>query len=134
MAVDLGDGPQVRRLSSDGGTQSLSLRPHVTDTVKLSLLAWDDIIDRTALGFDQLKPPGLAEVTALDTRGMPIAAADADRNRARAIDLPCGRGPIIGVAGQFVQTSIATTVGAIARRRARARTAMRVRVDRAASR
>jgi arabinofuranan 3-O-arabinosyltransferase len=113
VAVDLGDGPQVRPLSSDGGTQTLSLRPHVTDTVKLSLLSWVDIIDRTALGFDQLKPPGLAEVSALDVRGTPIAAADAARNRARAIDLPCGRGPIIGVAGQFVQTSIATTVGAV---------------------
>jgi arabinofuranan 3-O-arabinosyltransferase len=113
VAMDLGDGPQVRRLASDGGTQTVDLRPHVTDTVKLSLLSWDDIIDRTALGFDQLKPPGLAEVSALDARGMPIAAADAARNRARAIDLPCGRGPIIGVAGQFVQTSIATTVGAV---------------------
>jgi arabinofuranan 3-O-arabinosyltransferase len=113
VAIDLGDGPQVRPLSSDGGTQTLSLRAHVTDTVKLSLLAWDDIIDRTALGFDQLKPPGLAEVSALDARGTPIAAADAARNRARAIDLPCGRGPIIGVAGQFVQTSIDTTVGAV---------------------
>jgi arabinofuranan 3-O-arabinosyltransferase len=113
VAIDLGDGPQVRRLSSDGGTQTVDLRPHVTDTVKLSLLSWDDIIDRTALGFDQLKPPGLAEVSALDARGVPIAAADAARNRARAIDLPCGRGPIIGVAGQFVQTSIATTVGAV---------------------
>ena len=113
VAIDLGDGPQVRPLSSDGGTQTLSLRPHLTDTVKLSLLAWDDIIDRTALGFDQLKPPGLAEVSALDARGTPIAAADAARNRARVIDLPCGRGPIIGVAGQFVQTSISTTVGAV---------------------
>ena len=46
----------------------MSLRPHVTDTVKVSLLDWDDVIDRTALGFDQLKPPGLAEVTALDAR------------------------------------------------------------------
>ena len=54
-----------------------SLRPRVTDTVKLSLLSWDDVIDRTALGFDQLKPPGLAEVSALDARGAPIAAADA---------------------------------------------------------
>ena len=113
VAIDLGDGPQVRRLSSDGQTQTLSLRPRVTDTVKLSLLSWKDVIDRTALGFDQLKPPGLAEVSALDARGAPIAAADAARNRTRAIDLPCGRGPIIGVAGQFVQTSIATTVGAL---------------------
>ena len=113
VAIDLGHGPEVRRLSSDGGTQTVSLRPRVTDTVKLSLLSWDDVIDRTALGFDQLKPPGLAEVSALDARGTPIAAADAARNRARTIDLPCGRGPIIGVAGQFVQTSLTTTVGAL---------------------
>ena len=113
VAIDLGDGPQVRRLSPDGGTQTVSLRPSLTDTVKLSLLSWTDVIDRTALGFDQLKPPGLAEVSALDARGAPIAAADAARNRARAIDLPCGRGPILGVAGQFVQTSVATTVGAL---------------------
>ena len=113
VAIDLGGGPEVRALASDGGTQSVSLRPHVTDTVKLSLLSWNDVIDRTALGFDQLKPPGLAEVSALDARGMPIAGADAARNRARVIDLPCGKGPIIGVAGQFVQTSIVTTVGAL---------------------
>jgi arabinofuranan 3-O-arabinosyltransferase len=113
VAIDLGDGPEVRRLATDGGTQTVSLRPRVTDTVKLSLLNWNDVIDRTALGFDQLKPPGLAEVSALDARGAPIAAADAARNRARVIDLPCGKGPIIGVAGQFVQTSIAATVGAL---------------------
>ncbi|MDG5482401.1 DUF3367 domain-containing protein [Mycolicibacterium gadium] len=113
VAVDLGDGPQVRRLVGDAGAQTLDLKARVTDTVKVSILDWDDIIDRTALGFDQLKPPGLAEVTALDARGAPIAAADAERNRARMIELPCGRGPIIGVAGQFVQTSISTTVGAL---------------------
>jgi arabinofuranan 3-O-arabinosyltransferase len=113
VAVDLGDGPQVRRLAGDGGAQTLDLKPRVTDTVKLSILDWDDVIDRTALGFDQLKPPGLAEATALDARGVPIAAADAARNRQRPIDLPCGRGPIIGVAGQFVQTSVATMVGAL---------------------
>jgi arabinofuranan 3-O-arabinosyltransferase len=113
VAVDLGDGPQVRRLDPDGGAQTVPLRPRVTDTIKLSILDWDDVIDRTALGFDQLKPPGLAEVTALDARGAPIAAADPLRNRARTISLPCGRGPIIAIAGQFVQTSVTTTVGAL---------------------
>ncbi len=113
VAVDLGDGPQVRPVAGDGGVQTLEVKPRVTDTVKLSILDWDDVIDRTALGFDQLKPPGLAEVVALDSRGTPIAAADAARNRGRAISLPCGRGPIIGVAGQFVQTSVATSVGAL---------------------
>ena len=112
VAVDLGDGPQVRQLVGDGA-QTVALKPRVTDTVRMSILDWKDVIDRTALGFDQLKPPGLAEVTALDARGAPIAAANAAANRDRAIDLPCGRGPIIGVAGQFVQTSVATTVGAL---------------------
>jgi arabinofuranan 3-O-arabinosyltransferase len=113
VAVDLGDGPQVRRLAGDAGAQTLDLKPRVTNTVKISILDWDDIIDRTALGFDQLKPPGLAEVTALDRWSSPIAATDAARNRDRTIELPCGRGPIIGVAGQFIQTSIDTTVGAL---------------------
>ena len=49
----------------------------------------------------------------LDRQGQPIGAADAARNRERAVALPCGRGPIIAVAGRFVQTSIATTVGAL---------------------
>ena len=39
VAVDLGNGPQVRRLSGDGGPQTLELYPHVTDTVTLSILA-----------------------------------------------------------------------------------------------
>ncbi len=111
VAIDLGDGPQVRPLAADAGVQTVRLRPKVTDTVTVSILDWDDIIDRTALGFDQLKPPGLAEVEALDARGRPIAAADAARNRQRTVTLPCGKGPIIAVAGQFVQTRIDTTVG-----------------------
>lgn len=109
IAVDLGDGPQVRRM--DEGTQTFALHPRTTDSIRVWLLDWDDVIDRTSLGFDQLKPPGLAEIVALDGRGAPIGAADADANRARGISLPCGRGPVIGVAGEFVQTSVTTTVG-----------------------
>ena len=117
VAVNLGDGPQVRKVKpSDGGTaqpQTLSLRPRVTDTVTVSLLDWQDIIDRNALGFDQLKPPGLAEVAALGTDGNPIAPADAERNRAREIVVDCDHGPVIAVAGRFVHTSIRTTAGAL---------------------
>jgi arabinofuranan 3-O-arabinosyltransferase len=111
VAVDLGDGPQVRSLG-DGET-TVTLHPRVTDTIQLSMLDWTDVIDRTALGFDQLKPPGLAEVTALGPGGAPIADADAEANRTRRIDLPCGQGPVIGVAGRFVQTSVSTTVEAL---------------------
>jgi arabinofuranan 3-O-arabinosyltransferase len=111
VAVDLGTGPQVRQIGD--GPQTIKLSPAKTDTIKLSILDWHDLIDRTALGFDQVKPPGLAEVTALDDHGAPIAPADAAANRRRAITLPCGRGPIIAVAGQFLQTSVHTTVGAL---------------------
>jgi len=110
VAVDLGDGPQVRELN---GQESLPLKPRVTDTVTVSLLDWDDVIDRTALGFDQLKPPGLAEIAVLDADGKPIAPADAARNRARAVSVDCATGPVIAIAGRFVHTSIQTTVAAL---------------------
>jgi arabinofuranan 3-O-arabinosyltransferase len=112
VAVNLGDGPQVRRLKP-GEPQTLSLRPRVTDTVTLSLLDWQDVIDRNALGFDQLKPPGLADVAVLGADGKPIAPADAARNRTREIVVGCDRGPVIAVAGRFVHTSIRTTAGAL---------------------
>ena len=109
-AIDLGDGPQVRRLN---GPQSLQLQPRVTDTVTVSLLDWDDVIDRTALGFDQLKPPGLAEIAVLGADGKPVAPADAARNRAREVSVDCAHGPVIAIAGRFVHTAIQTTVGAL---------------------
>jgi len=112
VAVNLGDGPQVRELKP-GEPQTLSLKPRVTDTVSISLLDWEDVIDRNALGFDQLKPPGLAEVAALGADGSPIAPADANRNRSREITVDCDHGPVIAVAGRFVHTSIRTTAGAL---------------------
>ena len=112
VAVDLGDGPQVRALKSSG-PQDLPLKPRLTDTVTVSLLDWKDVIDRTALGFDQLKPPGLAEIATLGTDGRPIAAADAARNRVRQVTVDCMQGPVIAIAGRFVHTSVHTTVGAL---------------------
>ncbi len=110
VAVDLGDGPQVRSLT---GPETVRLKSRVTDTVTLSLLDWHDVIDRTALGFDQLKPPGLAEVSVLGADGRPIAAADAARNRAREVTVDCAQGPVIAIAGRFVHTAIHTTVGSL---------------------
>lgn len=111
VAVNLGNGPQVRPLPRGAGPHTLRLAPHVTDTVSVSLLDWDDVIDRTALGFDQLKPPGLAEVTALGPDHEPVAAADPAANRSRPVTIGCGQGPVVAVAGRFVPTTISTTVG-----------------------
>ena len=112
VAVNLGDGPQAAQLKP-GEPATLPLKSRVTDTVTVSLLDWEDIIDRNALGFDQLKPPGLAEVAVLGADGKPIAQADATRNRVRAITIDCDHGPVIAVAGRFVHTSIHSTVGAL---------------------
>jgi len=112
VAVDLGDGPQARTLKTSG-PQDLPLMPRMTDTITISLLDWKDVIDRTALGFDQLKPPGLAEIAALGTDGRPIAAADAARNRTREVTVDCEHGPVLAIAGRFVHTSVNTTVGAL---------------------
>jgi arabinofuranan 3-O-arabinosyltransferase len=112
VAVDLGDGPQARALEVSG-PQTLSLTPRVTDTVTISLLDWKDVIDRTAVGFDQLKPPGLAEVAALGTDGAPIAPADASRNRGRDVTVDCEHGPILAIAGRFVHTEVHAGVGAL---------------------
>jgi arabinofuranan 3-O-arabinosyltransferase len=112
VAVDLGDGPQARTLETSG-PQTLSLKPRMTDTVAISLLEWKDVIDRTAVGFDQLKPPGIAEIAALDPDGRPIAAADAARNRGREIAIDCEHGPIIAIAGRFVHTEVHAGVGAL---------------------
>ncbi|MGI9126173.1 MAG: hypothetical protein ACR2JM_15705, partial [Mycobacterium sp.] len=111
VAIDLGDGPQVRSLTTDGGAQTVELHPRVTGSIRVSLLDWDDVIDRTALGFDQLKPPGLSEITALRADRSPIAAADAAANAARRVEVPCGQGPVIAVSGRFIQTSVSATVG-----------------------
>lgn len=112
VAIDLGSGPQVRQVA-ESGEQQVQLLPRVTDTVRISLLGWEDVIDRTAIGFDQLKPPGLAEVSVLGAGGRPVAPADPARNRARAVHVDCGHGPIIAIAGRFVHTTITTTVGAL---------------------
>lgn len=112
VAIDLGSGPQVRELA-DSDEQRVRLQPRVTDTVSISLLGWQDVIDRTAIGFDQLKPPGLADVSVLGVNGRPIAPADPARNRSRQVTVDCGHGPIVAIAGRFVHTSITTTVGAL---------------------
>ena len=114
VAIDLGDGPQVRPLAGDGGAQTR--RPATprdrhgqglafsTGTTSSTAPPWvstsssrpDWPRSRRSTGRVSRSPPPTPRVTA-----------------SRAVTLPCGRGPIIAVAGQFVQTSIDTTVGAL---------------------
>ncbi|EUA16194.1 putative transmembrane protein [Mycobacterium xenopi 4042] len=120
VAVDLGDGPQVRELKSSdaAGPQTIRLKSRTTDTITLSLLNWNDVIDRTALGFDQLKPPGLAEVAVLGGDDRPVAGADANRNRS-------GRSPSTALTARSWQSRAVSCTPRSAPRRGRCSTANR---------
>nr|WP_084531545.1 alpha-(1->3)-arabinofuranosyltransferase [Nocardia miyunensis] len=103
VAVNLGDGPQTRELDPDapvGRPIRISLHPRVTDRIELSIATWNAVLDRTALGFDQQQPPGIAEVNVLGPDYPPPARAD------RPITLDCAHGPTVAVAGHIVHTTI----------------------------
>ncbi|SQI35853.1 Domain of uncharacterised function (DUF3367) [Rhodococcus coprophilus] len=109
VAVNLGNGPQVREL--DEGTTSVELAPHLTDRITLTLVRWDDVLDRTVLGFSKLAPPGIAEVTVRGENG-PIGAQDPIYDR--EVTVGCEDGPVVTVDGQQYRTSVTATVGDLA--------------------
>ena len=106
VAVDLGDGPQTRKVDPDapaGRPIRIPLHPHVTDRIELSIATWNAVLDRTALGFDQQQPPGIAEVNVLGPDYPPPARGD------RPITVDCAHGPTVAVAGHLVHTTITAT-------------------------
>jgi len=106
ISVNLGDGPQVRRLDPDapaGHPVRISLHPRVTDRIELSIATWNTVLDRTALGFAQQQPPGLAGVRVLGPNYPAPAAGD------RPITIDCAHGPAVAVAGAIVHTTITAT-------------------------
>ncbi|MGC0365836.1 arabinofuranan 3-O-arabinosyltransferase [Rhodococcus sp. 27YEA15] len=110
VAVNLGNGPQVHDLHDD--RSRIALSPFFTDTVVVSVTAWDTVLDQTALGFAQAQPTGLAEIGVLGPDGTPIAGSavsNTDTVDDRRISVPCGLGPTVTIAGQQFSTSIDTT-------------------------
>lgn len=108
VAVNLGNGPQVRDLDEDG---PIELTPHLTDRVVLSVVDWHDVLDRTVLGFSKLAAPGLAEVTVLGPDG-PIGAQDPIYDR--EITVGCDEGPVLTVGGTSYRTSVTATIAELA--------------------
>ncbi len=105
VAVNLGNGPQVREL--DGENTVVELTPHVTDRIELTVVGWRDTLDRTALGFSKLTPPGLAEVTVLGEEG-PIGTQTPIRDE--TVTVGCDAGPVVTIDGQSYRTSVTATV------------------------
>ncbi|WP_184782230.1 alpha-(1-_3)-arabinofuranosyltransferase [Nocardia transvalensis] len=108
IAVNLGDGPQVRAIDEDtepGTPARLSLHPRVTDRIELSIAGWKSVLDRNALGFTQQQPPGLAEVSVLGPDYPPPASLD------RPVTVDCDHGPTLALAGKIVHTTVTATAG-----------------------
>ncbi|MEV6770636.1 alpha-(1-_3)-arabinofuranosyltransferase [Nocardia sp. NPDC051030] len=104
VSVNLGDGPQVREVDPESGKPSrIDLHPRVTDRIELSLQTWDGVLDRTALGFAQEQPPGLAEVNVLGPDYPAPASPD------RLITIDCAHGPTIAAAGRTLRTTVTGT-------------------------
>ncbi len=108
VSVNLGNGPQVRDVPSEGSPTRIDLEPYFTDRIELSLVTWKEILDKTSLGFAVAQPPGLAEVTVLGADHRPIASPAVDPQRSITID--CAHGPVISIAAQRIQTSVTATV------------------------
>ncbi|MFB7720376.1 alpha-(1-_3)-arabinofuranosyltransferase [Nocardia sp. NPDC056100] len=104
VSVNLGDGPQVREVDPAAGVPTrIEVHPYVTDRIELSIQTWDAVLDRTALGFAQEQPPGLAEVSVLGPDYPAPAAPD------RLITIDCADGPTLAAAGRTLHTTVTGT-------------------------
>ncbi|MGW5573917.1 alpha-(1-_3)-arabinofuranosyltransferase domain-containing protein [Nocardia thailandica] len=105
VSVNLGDGPQVRELPEreHGEPARVELYPAVTDRIEISIQSWNEVLDRTALGFVLTQPPGLAEVTVLGPEYPAAAPGD------RMVTIGCDAGPVIALGGRNVHTTITAT-------------------------
>ncbi|MGZ8177429.1 alpha-(1-_3)-arabinofuranosyltransferase domain-containing protein [Williamsia sp. SKLECPSW1] len=99
IGVDLGTGRQIRTLPADG---HIDLDPAVTDSITVSVVAFDDLVDVNSLGFADPAPPGIAEIR-LDGAPMPTAPPD------RVISVGCGDGIAMSVGGRRIPLSLTTT-------------------------
>ncbi|MBC7302518.1 MAG: DUF3367 domain-containing protein [Nocardia sp.] len=105
VAVNLGNGPQIRELPEreHGEPARISLYPTETDRVEISIQSWNEVLDRTALGFVLTQPAGLAEVDVLGPEYPAPAPGD------RLITVGCEAGPVIAIGGRAVHTTITAT-------------------------
>lgn len=112
IAVDLGDGRQVREVDPDRGSVVVGLSPRRTDHVVVTILAWQDALNVNSLGFAELQPPGLAEVALLGPDGAAVPGFQPlDEHQAVTVD--CEHGPVLTIGDRAVPTSVTATVGAL---------------------
>jgi arabinofuranan 3-O-arabinosyltransferase len=117
IAVDLGDGRQVRDIDPDKDSVVVTLRPRRTDHVVITILAWRDTLNVNSLGFAELQPPGLAEAQLLGPDGNAVPGSPGKnqrrRDESRTVVVDCGHGPVLKIGEKAVPTSVTATVQAL---------------------
>ncbi|MGX1808518.1 alpha-(1-_3)-arabinofuranosyltransferase domain-containing protein [Nocardia sp. NPDC055321] len=104
VSVNLGAGPQVREVDPAAGTTTrIELYPQVTDRIEVSIQTWDAVLDRTALGFAQEQPAGIAEITVLGPEYPAAPGPD------QLFTIDCAHGPTLAAAGRTLHTSVTGT-------------------------
>ncbi|MGW8648074.1 hypothetical protein ACWGMO_01560, partial [Nocardia salmonicida] len=86
-----------------GEPARISLYPTETDRVEITIQSWNEVLDRTALGFVLTQPAGLAEVEVLGPEYPAHAPGD------RLVTIGCDVGPVIAIGGRAVHTTITAT-------------------------
>ncbi|MFT3901295.1 MAG: alpha-(1-_3)-arabinofuranosyltransferase [Gordonia sp. (in: high G+C Gram-positive bacteria)] len=104
VAVDLGNGEQVRRVGADG---TVVLDPAVTDRIVLTVRRASDLINVNNLGFAKPAPVGISEIGIVPAAPMPVPGD------ARPVQVGCDAGLSVSVSGQVVPLRVDTTVGAL---------------------
>lgn len=108
VRVDLGAGPQVRTVGADG---VLTLPATRTDTVTLTVLGTEDLLDTNSLGFTTRAPVGISEIEVLGAEQP--GAADPQR----PVQIRCDSDPSgpyglgLTAAGRLVRLQVSTTAG-----------------------
>ncbi|WP_072713615.1 alpha-(1-_3)-arabinofuranosyltransferase [Rhodococcus rhodnii] len=117
VAVDLGNGPQVRDVEWDGGTATVPLHGHTTDRIAFGVVDTEEVADLTAFGAVERRAGGVAEIAVLGAGGDPVAGSGVrpeSETTGRIVTVPCETGPVLRIGGTAVRTSITATAGALA--------------------
>ncbi len=104
VVVDLGTGPQLREVDEDG---LVTLTPADTDTVRISVTGWEELLDHSAAASGPALPGAAGLSVYADRRGTEPVGPVPDPER--EIHLPCGQGPVLAMAGSVIHTSVTTT-------------------------
>ncbi|OZG25775.1 hypothetical protein BH683_026805 [Williamsia sp. 1138] len=103
VGIDLGNGRQVREIPADG---RITLDPHLTSTISITVLEKEEVLDVNSLGFAAIAPSGISEITVLGGAATP---PDPDR----PIEVSCFDGPGLTIAGSVQRFSLQTTAAVL---------------------